>query len=230
MGEVTREDLLDALHRLAGELGETPTTVEMNDRGEYWASQYQNEFGGWNDALREAGLELNQPRKVPTDDLLNEIRRLARELNRTPTKGQMDDRGEYYGRSYLKRFESWNEAIRQAGLEPNEQILDSAFREPPDACLLCGELPDAGLDFHHWRYGENKAGCYLCRECHDDVHAGGARPDNDPGWLMNAVENLISCHAKHSEETSAQAITIRYNIPSRELVESAMSNVEGDVR
>lgn len=46
MGEVTREDLLDALHRLAGELGETPTTVEMNDRGEYWASQYQNEFGG----------------------------------------------------------------------------------------------------------------------------------------------------------------------------------------
>ncbi|WP_394295361.1 homing endonuclease associated repeat-containing protein [Haloferax sulfurifontis] len=226
MGEDRREDLLDALHRLAEELGETPTTTEMNDQGEYWASQYQNEFGGWNEALREAGFEPNQVWKVPTDDLLNEIRQLARELNRTPTKEQMDDRGEYYGRSYLKRFGSWNEAVHQAGFEPNQRIPQSAFREPPDACRLCGDAPDVGLDFHHWRYGENKAGCYLCRACHDDVHAAGARPDNDPGWLMGAVENLIRCHAKHSEETSVRAITTRYNIPSEGLVASAMSNVE----
>lgn len=226
MAEVTREDLLDALQQLAGELGETPTAMEMNDQGEYSASQYQNEFGGWNNALREAGLELNQPRRIPNDDLLNEIRRLARELNQTPTKKQLNECGEYYSRTYRKRFGSWNEAIRQAGLEPNQRISDSAFREPPNTCRLCGEAPDAGLDFHHWRYGENKVGCYLCRKCHDSVHADGARPDNNPGWLMKAVENLIRCHAKHSEDTSTGAIVTRYNIPSQGLVESAMSNVE----
>ncbi|WP_436932455.1 homing endonuclease associated repeat-containing protein [Halosimplex halobium] len=226
MEEDRREDMLDEIQRLAEEVGETPTSTDMNIRGEYWASQYQDEFGGWNDALREAGFEPNQPRKIPTDDLLNEIRRLAKELNRTPTKEQLNDRGKYYGQSYLKRFGSWNEAVRQAGLEPNQQISQFAFQEPPDACRLCGTSPDAGLDFHHWRYGENKAGCYLCRECHDAVHASGARPDSNPGWLMDAVENLIRCHAKHSEDTSAGAITTRYNIPSQELVESAMSNVE----
>lgn len=226
MGENRRKELLDALHRLAEQLGETPTTTQMNDQGEYWASQYHEEFGGWNEALREAGFKPNQRRKVSTDELLNEIRRLARELNRTPKKEQMDDLGKYYGRSYRLRFGSWNEAVRQAGLEPNQRISQSEFRERPDACRLCGNAPDAGLDFHHWRYGENKAGCYLCRACHDDVHAGGARPDNDPGWLIDAVKNLIRCHAKHSEGASVRAITTRYNIPSEGLVASAMSNME----
>jgi hypothetical protein len=44
--------------------------------------------------------------------------------------------------------------------------------------------------------------------------------------LMGAVENLIRCHAKHSEEMSVREITTRYNIPSEGLVASAMSNVE----
>ncbi|WP_276301398.1 homing endonuclease associated repeat-containing protein [Halorussus lipolyticus] len=226
MAEVTRENLLDALQRLAEELGETPTSMEMNDQGEYSASPYQDEFGGWNNALREAGLELNQPRRIPTDDLLNEIRRLARELNQTPTKKQLNEQGEYCSRTYQTRFGSWNEAIRQAGLEPNQRISKSAFRERPDTCRLCGETPDDELDFHHWRYGENKVGCYLCRECHDAVHSDGARPDNNPEWLMEAVENLIRYHEKHSEDTSPRAITTRYNIPSQGLVESVISNME----
>jgi len=226
MGEDRREELLDALDKLAEELGEIPTSTQMNDQGEYWASQYNKEFGGWNEALREAGFETNQVRKVPTDELLDEIRRLARELNRTPTRDQMDDRGEYYGRSYRLRFGSWNEAVRRAGLEPNQRISQSEFRDPPDECRLCGAAPDAGLDFHHWRYGENKTGCYLCRACHDDVHADGARPDEDSRWLMDAVENLIRCHAKHSGETDVRAIANWYNIPSEGLVASALSNIE----
>jgi len=226
MATPTADDLLDEIRQLARELDTTPTATDMNQSGEYWASKYQEEFGGWNDAVREAGLEPNQPWKIPTDDLLNEIRRLARELNKTPTKKQMNERGEYYGQSYQKRFGSWSEGVRQAGLEPNKRITESEFRDRPDTCRLCDHVPTDELDFHHWRYGENKAGCYLCRDCHDQVHADGARPEENPGWLMKAVENLIRYHVNHYEETTANSIASRYNIPSKGLVETVMSDLD----
>lgn len=222
----TAEELLDEIRRLVEELDTTPTATDMNQEGEYWSSHYQNQFGGWNNALREAGLEPNQPRKIPTDELLNEIRRLARELNKTPTKKQMNDIGKYYCQSYRQRFGSWSEAVRQAGFTPNQRISESEFRDRPDSCPLCGASSDSGLDFHHWRYGENKVGCYLCRDCHDRVHADGARPAENLGWLMEAIENLICCHVEYHEDTSTGAIVSRYNIPSRKLVEIVNSDIQ----
>jgi hypothetical protein len=226
MTESTTDEMLDEIQRLERELDETPTSVDMNELGEYWASDYQDHFGGWNNALREAGLEPNQPRKIPTDDLLNELQRLAKKFSKTPTKKQMNDVGEYYGQSYRQRFGSWSEAVRQAGFEPNQRISESDFREEPDACLLCDLSPTERLDFHHWRYGDNKAGCYLCRDCHDQVHAGGARPQEDADWLIQAVENLIRSHVEQQEDTSVAAITDRYNIPSEGLVECVIADMD----
>lgn len=226
MSGPTCEELLDELHRLREELDEKPSSTDMNDLGEYSSGTYQHHFGSWNDALREAGFEPNQSsKKIPTDDLLNEIRRLAKELNRTPTRDQMDEVGEYYGRSYRLRFGSWSEAVHQAGLEPNQRIPESDFREVPDACPLCDTSSDE-LDFHHWRYGENKAGCYLCRDCHDRIHTGGARPEEDADWLLKAIENLICCHQEQWEGVSIPAIVERYNIPSEDLVECVITDID----
>jgi hypothetical protein len=226
MSGPTTNELLDEIQRLEEELGETPTSIDMNESGEYWAKDYQDHFGGWNDALREAGLEPNQPRKIPTDDLLNELQRLAKKFNKVPTKKQMNDVGEYYGQSYRKRFGSWSEAVRQAGFEPNQRIPESEFQEEPEACLLCNSSPTERLDFHHWRYGDNKAGCYLCRDCHDQVHAGGARPQEDADWLLQAVENLIRIHKEQQDNTSVAAITDRYNIPSEGLVKCVIADID----
>jgi len=226
MSKPTTDDLLDELRRLAQELDTTPTASDMTELGSYWPSHYRREFGGWNNAVSEAGLEPNQSRKISTDDLLNEIRRLAKELNKTPTKTEMNDMGKYYGRSYQIRFGGWTSAVRQAGLEPNERISPSEFRERPDTCPLCGEVPEDGLDFHHWRYGENKCGCYFCRDCHDDVHTDGARPAEDADWLLKAVENLIRCHAESNEDISTATIVERYNIPSKGLVECVIADIE----
>lgn len=221
MTERTKDDLLDEVQRLATELDRTPTATDMNESGEYWASYYQEEFGGWNNAVREAGLEPNQPRKISNNDLLNEIRRLARKLNRTPTKKEMNELGEYYGRSYQDRFGSWSEAIRQAGLEPNQKISSFEFRKRPDKCPLCGT--DSGLDFHHWRYGENKVGCYLCRDCHDAIHEGPANTQN-PGWLVPCVKNLVERHVQHHNDLQdVDVILDRYNLPDiKDIVENAL--------
>jgi len=223
----TTEELVAELLRLKQELGKTPSANDMNELGGYSSGQYQSHFGRWNDAIREAGLEPNQSsEKIPTDDLLNEITRLARDLNKTPTRDQMDELGEYYGRSYRLRFGNWNEAVQQAGFEPNRRIPDAEFREIPDSCPLCRSSSTSRLDFHHWRYGENKAGCYLCRDCHDHVHADGARPEEDPDWLLGAVENLFRWHAEQHEDTSVAAIVERYNIPSEGLVKSVIADID----
>lgn len=219
------EELLDELHHLREELDETSSSTDMNNMGEYWTSTYQDHFGSWNNALREAGFEPNQARKIPTDDLLNELTRLARNLNKTPTRDQMDEMGKYYGKSYRRRFGSWSDAVRQAGLEPDQRIPESEFRDRPDMCPLCGTSADE-FDFHHWRYGENKAGCYFCRDCHDRIHAGGARPEEDADWLLKAVGNLLCGHMETHNDRSVETIVEQYNIPSKALVECVISDVE----
>ncbi|MFB6298200.1 MAG: homing endonuclease associated repeat-containing protein [Salinirussus sp.] len=53
----TREELLTELQRLGEEVGRPPTTEQMHEQGRYSTSPYQNVFGSWIDALREAGFE-----------------------------------------------------------------------------------------------------------------------------------------------------------------------------
>lgn len=136
----------------------------------------------------------------------------------------MDERGEYYGRSYRLRFGSWNEAISAAGFEPREPI-DSDFLDEPESCPLCGE-EDTELDFHHWRYGDNKQGCYLCRNCHDAVHEGGAQPSMSDNWLIDTVENLVGLHLEYHGNLEKNEILSRYNVTSGKLVEYGIQQID----
>lgn len=142
----------------------------------------------------------------------------------------MDEFGEYYGRSYRLRFGSWNEAVAAAGFEPREPI-DSDFVDEPESCPLCGEA-DSELDFHHWRYGDNKQGCYLCRTCHDAVHDGRAQPSMSNDWLLRAVGNLAELHFEHHGSLEQTEILRRYNVTSEKLVEYGIQQVnqEGETR
>jgi hypothetical protein len=64
------DELLDELHRLSEVLDETSSSTDMNEVGEYWASTYQDQFGSWNDALRQlpttevVGLSVDFPSAV----------------------------------------------------------------------------------------------------------------------------------------------------------------------
>jgi len=58
--------------------------------------------------------------KYSEDELLDEIKRLARKLGRTPTMSDMEDYGKYSSATYKYRFEGWSAAVDAAGLRPNE--------------------------------------------------------------------------------------------------------------
>lgn len=163
--------------------------------------------------------------RIPDDELLEAIRELNKKTRKTPpTRDQMDEYGEYYGRSYRLRFGSWNEAVSAAGLEPREPI-DSNFLDEPESCPLCNKT-GSELDFHHWRYGDNKQGCYLCRNCHDAVHDGGAHPSSNSYWLMGAVENLVELHFEYHNNLDKHEILSRYNVTSIKLVEYGVQQMD----
>lgn len=54
--------------------------------------------------------------RIPDDALLDELRRLADELERPPTSIEMDDHGIHSSTTYRRRFGSWVDALDRAGL------------------------------------------------------------------------------------------------------------------
>lgn len=55
---------------------------------------------------------------ITDEDLLGEIRRLAKEKGRAPSANEMDAEGAYSAGTVASRFGSWTAALQQVGLEP----------------------------------------------------------------------------------------------------------------
>lgn len=119
------EDLLDDLRQFAEQLGRTPTTREMREHGPHSEWIYADRFGTWFQALEAAGLDPDTRKRprISTADLLDEIRRLKDELGHTPSMQEMKRHGKYGPRTYQRRFDSWDEAVTEAGLLPNRSGL-----------------------------------------------------------------------------------------------------------
>ncbi|ELY68850.1 homing endonuclease associated repeat-containing protein [Natrinema versiforme] len=125
--KITRADLVAELERLAADLDKTPTTTDVREHAEYSYQPYSNEFDSFDDALAAANLEREPRQQGPSrDELLEAIRELAAEIDGTPTKVDMNDRGRFSTQPYYNKFDGWNDAVERADLEPNhrEDIAD----------------------------------------------------------------------------------------------------------
>jgi len=111
-------DLLAELERLDEKFGRPPKKTELAEQSKYSAKTYQERFGSWNNALEEAMLDT---RTLSEQDLLQEIRQLDEELDHTPRQRDMSEHGEYGAVTYYRRFDSWTDALEQAGVEPDER-------------------------------------------------------------------------------------------------------------
>jgi len=115
----TEEELLEELHRLKSELSKTPYAQDMTDHGEYGENTYIRRFGSWNEALEEAGLEVNKNGIVSDEELKEELLRLADgEYGGDYLPASvMKEKGKYSSNLYASRFGSWNQALKEADLE-----------------------------------------------------------------------------------------------------------------
>jgi len=66
------------------------------------------------------------------EELLEELGELADELEKIPTTTDMDDHGEPMAATYYEHFESWSDAVEQAGLDSS----NLSSRPPSDTELL----------------------------------------------------------------------------------------------
>lgn len=116
----TRSDLLQEIDRLKDELGRVPGQEDMKSVGEYSTTPYYAEFGGWTEALNTAGYEpTRRCSSIPKEELMNELKRLSTELDRSPRAKDMKEHGEFSATTYRQHFEDWNAALAEIGCEPN---------------------------------------------------------------------------------------------------------------
>lgn len=133
--ETKTELLIDEIQRLYHELDRIPTARDMLREGCTTDTTVSSHFGSWNEALEAAGLEANpcfsdddfvdyaQERgvikRISDEELINEIHRLSEMFQGTPTLSDVREHGNFAQRTYELRFGSWNEAVIEAGYEPN---------------------------------------------------------------------------------------------------------------
>lgn len=75
------------------------------------------------------------PERIPDDELVTELQRLADKLGTTPKVQDMRDHGAFTAKTYQTRFGSWPDALAAAGFEPNKR---GPAKIPDD--VLIGEL------------------------------------------------------------------------------------------
>lgn len=117
-GEPTRDELTTAIKALADELGETPTTTQMNEQGAYTMARYYAEFDSWNEALEAAGVTPTRAERTTgttREDLRTELQRLADELGRPPKTTDVKAESEFSLGRYYNEYDSWSEALADAG-------------------------------------------------------------------------------------------------------------------
>ena len=117
----TNEELLELLRQKAEEIGHTPSTklLDKDPKFPVRSGVYRLRFGTWNDAIKKAGLEINQYGQIKYSDqeLLEKLQEKSRKLERIPIIEDIWlDKEMPSSTTYLQRFGSWKKALKKAGI------------------------------------------------------------------------------------------------------------------
>jgi hypothetical protein len=112
-----KEELLKELRRISRKISKTKITQKDFIRNsDISTRQYIWNFGSWNNAIKEAGLEFNPSaleRKVATELLFQDIDRVAKNIGKIPTMDEIKVNGKYGLNTYKRRFGSWSEMVKR---------------------------------------------------------------------------------------------------------------------
>ncbi len=150
--DTPESELINELKSLRDEFERAPKRREMDQRGQFDSSTYSHRFGTWNDALRAADIDPSTIINIPEAELKNEIRRLADELNRPPTRDEMAQQGTFSHSVYSRRFGTWTDAVIESGLEPLKTLNPDHLDHRVDSVseLKIAELlVDAGVEYEN---------------------------------------------------------------------------------
>jgi hypothetical protein len=178
----SRSDLVEHLQVLAEDLDRAPLPDDVIEAGKYTAEVYYEVFDSWYGAVLCAGLDRPIWPSLPEKELLGELHRLKRVLDKVPSEEDMAERGGYGVSTYWSSFGSWNAAIEAAGWQPNsdrtqrseEDLLDELYRLRDEL----GKVPTSrDMDEH----GAFSRGTYRNRwgSWNDALEAAGLTPQTE---------------------------------------------------
>ncbi|TGE34257.1 HNH endonuclease [Desulfosporosinus sp. Sb-LF] len=110
---VSDEDLIEDLRRVAMKLGKSSVTIdEYNERGKFHNTTFTRRFGSWFTCLGKAGLERTRNLNIPTEDLFQNLEGMWKKLSRQPRYNDMVSSVSMYSAgTYERRFGSWRGAL-----------------------------------------------------------------------------------------------------------------------
>jgi hypothetical protein len=111
---MTTDPLVEDLQRVADIVDGTPTATDIRGRGDYSYHRYCSSSAVVQ-AQIAAGLPPTSIRDLSDEELLEELRAVAAELDHAPTTDEFDEHSILSSRSLVSRFDSWNEAIEPTG-------------------------------------------------------------------------------------------------------------------
>lgn len=115
--DIPEEDLIKAYLKLKKQLKkDSLTQKDMNKFGDFSSSVYERRFGSWNKFLKHVGDRENLKTDISKKDLKEEYLRIKSILNKgTLSCNDIRKHSKYALSTYLKRFGSWNNFLKEIG-------------------------------------------------------------------------------------------------------------------
>lgn len=105
---MTKEDVIEGIKKLAGELGRTPSLNELAVNGKVSKHAIRRHFGQYMAALAACGLERNgNGYRVSMRALFEDWMRLVRQLGKIPSILDYEAHGRYSVSPYARQFGGW---------------------------------------------------------------------------------------------------------------------------
>lgn len=159
---VTREELAEDVKRVADKLGEAPTQKQYNEHGNWSANTIRAHTGSFADFLIE--LDLKPKRGLTDEHLIEDIRRVATIVDGVPTQSEYEQYGNHGTTTMRRRFGGWDDARRQAGLDPEAAtgVTEQELREDFERVVDKLDHPPSAPDYEeHGEYASSTVRNYL---------------------------------------------------------------------
>lgn len=175
MSGITRQQLIQDYQRVAQQLDKRPTLQEYNQHGNHSSTPIYNLYESFEAFKDAAGYQTGQ-HKIPTQDLINDLQRLANEIGRSPPIEVYDEHGKYNSKTLKNRFGNWSEVLDEGGLEPTNHSKHWSDVNPEiwsytgSVEVECGWC---GASVHRKPYAVQRYSMFFCdRECkHNHMHS-----------------------------------------------------------
>ena len=180
----SNEDFINDVKELAISLNKNTVTYgEYQKHGKYAINKISKRLGGWNNVLQLASLDstphkLGNGKTISDNDLLKEIELIWIKLGRQPTTNDMKDKVSKYSlNTYIRRFGSWNNALKafeqfiNNDKESSEEDVELINTNRLESALVhkTKREPSARLKVQVLMRDGNR--CRLCGiECNDGLH------------------------------------------------------------